>query len=49
MKKIINYFKELLVTLKKIESHLEKLSNCVSSSSRNHGDRFSISTKHWND
>jgi len=46
---MINYFKELLSTLKRIESHLEKLSSCVKISGRDYGDRVSISTKHWND
>jgi hypothetical protein len=46
---MINYFKELLQTLKKIEQHLEKLASCVQTSHRNYGDRVSISTKHWND
>jgi hypothetical protein len=43
------YFKELLETLKKIEKHLGKLSSCVREQHHNHGDRVSISTKHWND
>ena len=45
---MIKYFKELLKTLKQIESHLEKLSNCVVDRRGQHGDRFVISTKHWN-
>lgn len=49
MKRILNYFKELLETLKKIEKHLELLSSCVKNSSRGYGDSKCISTKHWND
>jgi hypothetical protein len=49
MRKFIKYFVELLKTLKKIESHLEKLSNCVVDREGKHGDRFTISTKYWND
>jgi len=46
---MIKYFKELLTTLVKIEKHLEKISKCVAEKHHGHGDRFSISTKHWND
>lgn len=48
-KKVVDYFKELLKTLKEIECHLKKLSDCVVDRSGSHGDRFTISTKHWND
>jgi len=53
---MFNYFKELLGTLKKIESHLEAISKntdllgkCVKSHHHGHGDTHSLSTKHWND
>ena len=46
---MINYFKELLATLKKIETHLSLLASCVKTSHRDYGDRVSLSTKHWND
>ena len=46
---MIKYFKELLKTLKQIESHLRKISDCVVDRGGKHGDRFTISTKHWND
>lgn len=57
------YFKDLLTTLKSIDSslkelketgvstnkHVLKLSGCVKEGHHRHGDRASISTKHWND
>ena len=46
---MFNYFKELRATLKKIEQHLSLLAKCVEKSDRQYGDRYSISTKHWND
>lgn len=46
---MIKYFRELLSTLKKIETHLSLISKCVNQSSRSYGDRCSISIKHWND
>lgn len=46
---MIKYFKELLQTLKQIEKHLETLASCVRTEHHSHGDRSSISTKHWND
>lgn len=53
---MIKYFKELLLTLKNIESKLNSideklkpLSDCVKENHHRHGDRVSISTKHWND
>ena len=46
---MIKYFRELLYVLKQIESHLKIISSCVKTSQRQHGDRTSISTKHWND
>lgn len=46
---MIKYFKELLLTLKRIETHLALLSSCVVASSKSHGDRLSVSTKHWNE
>lgn len=46
---MFNYFKELLATLKKIERHLSRIANCVKEKNLNHGDRYSISTKHWNE
>ena len=44
-----NYFKELLLTLKNIERHLEKIAKCVKEEHHAHGDQASVSTKHWND
>lgn len=46
---MIKYFKDLLATLKQIEYHLKLLSLCVKHNTRDYGDRYSISTKHWND
>ena len=46
---MINYFKELLRTLKSIEKHLDRISSCVKNSPRDYGDKISISTCHWND
>ena len=50
---MINYFKELLATIKSIDASLKTLnSNCdkvIIKSSKQHGDRYSLSTKHWND
>lgn len=49
---MIKYFKELLVTLKNMESYLKELSRCVVDrkfDGMTHGDRFVISIKHWND
>lgn len=40
---------ELIKELRKINNHLEKLSKCVKQNPHPHGDRSSISTKHWND
>jgi len=49
MKKMRAYFRDLLETLKRIEKHLELLASCVRSNDNRHGDRRSISSKHWND
>ncbi len=46
---MLNYFKELLVTLRAIEKHLEHIARCVKVDHHRHGDRYSVSTKHWND
>lgn len=46
---MIDYFKELLKTLKSIDSHLAKLSKCVKVNQSRHGDDVSLSTKHWNE
>lgn len=53
---MINYFKKLLATLSSIDEqikinnkHLKALSNCVEVNHHSHGDKHSISTKHWND
>lgn len=46
--RIIKYFRELLATLKRIETHLAKIAGCVYEGHHRHGDRCSISTKHWN-
>lgn len=46
---MIRYFKELLDTLKKIERHLDKIAACVKTNAQQHGDRNSLSIKHWND
>lgn len=47
--KIINYFRELLATLQRIERHLARIASTVRSEHHKHGDRHSLSTKHWND
>lgn len=46
---MFKYFKELLRTLQSIEHCLKRISLCVHPSSRSYGDRYSISTKKWND
>jgi len=46
---MLKYFRELLLTLKSIEQHLGRISSCVKDTTRHHGDKHSISTKHWND
>jgi hypothetical protein len=46
---MIKYFKELLITLKNIEKHLETIAACVKTNSGGHGDKKSLSVKHWND
>lgn len=46
---MLKYFKELLATLKAIEQHLSHLAHCVKVDHHRHGDRYSMSTKHWND
>ncbi len=46
---MIKYFRDLLLTLKNIEKHLEKLAKCVHEKHHSHGDRMSLSIKHWND
>lgn len=52
---MIKYFKELLSTLKRIDSNLEKcqkslakIDGCVKTSGRGYGDNQSLSVKHWN-
>lgn len=53
---MIRYFRELLYTLKaalfvlkEIEKHLKLISSCVKTNHHDHGDKASMSTKHWND
>ena len=46
--RILYYFRELLETLKKIEKHLALLAETVKVNHHRHGDRVSLSTKHWN-
>ena len=46
---MIKYCKDLLATLNKIEEHLAKIAGCVRVDHHGHGDKQSISTKHWND
>jgi len=46
--KLIKYFRDLLLTLKHIENHLKKISDCVHEN-RSRGDRSTLSVKHWND
>jgi len=46
---MFEYFRNLLFVLKQIEAHLSKISSCVYAKHHGHGDRCSISTKHWND
>lgn len=49
-KELLKTLKDILITLRQIESHLEKLSNCVVDRGiGRHGDTWVISTKHWND
>lgn len=47
--KILNYFKELLLTLKSIDSSLKEISKCVVKSDRGYGKNTYLSTGHWND
>lgn len=49
MKKIIGYFLDLLLTLKKIEEHLAKVSSCVAQNRRDYGHKKYFITGHWND
>jgi hypothetical protein len=44
---MLNYFKDLLATLIKIESHLAKISACTNEAGRD--NRPSISTRNWRD
>jgi len=46
---MMKYFKDLLATLKSIESSLKVIASCVTENPQGHGDRVSLSTKHWND
>lgn len=46
---MIKYFKELLSVLKSIDKNLKLVIKCVKKDAHSHGDRYSISTKHWND
>ena len=53
--KMIKYFKDLLSTLKSIDAQLKEsnkdlslLSDCVKKNHHAHGDKSSISVKHWN-
>jgi len=46
---MLNCFKELLATLKKIERHLSRLASCVKEDHHHNVDRYSISTKYRND
>ena len=47
--KVINYFREVLITLKKIEGHLSKVAECVKiiNKTGSYGNK-AINTKHWN-
>jgi hypothetical protein len=47
--KIVLYFREILQTLKSIDASLKSLAACVKRDHHGHGDRVSLSTKHWND
>lgn len=40
---------ETLELLRRIDRNLQRLANCVRESHHTHGDRWSISSKHWND
>lgn len=46
---MIKYFRDLLAILRSIDARLAKLEACVRVNHHDHGDRASISTKHWND
>jgi len=47
---MINYFRELLATLKAIEKHLSKLAGCVRKVGHGRSwDKPSITTNNWND
>jgi len=46
---MINYFKELLRTLKLIEQHLNNISKCVSPNAKSNGVRSYLNTGHWNE
>lgn len=46
---MINYFRELLATLKSIQHSLQMLAECVQKNPRHYGVKFFISTGNWND
>ncbi len=45
---MLNYFKEILITLKRIESHLNELRKCVKDAPC-HGSGKVVKISHWND
>jgi uncharacterized protein YdcH (DUF465 family) len=49
LKSIDTHLNELRKTENSTNEYIYKLSKCVKEEHNYHGDRFSISTKHWND
>lgn len=49
LKSIDSQLKELKETSESTNKHALRLSECVRKDHHSHGDRSSISTKHWND
>lgn len=49
LKSINAHLNELRKTEQSSNEYLHRLSECVRTSSRSHGDKTSLSTKHWND
>jgi len=45
---MINYFRELLKTLKSIDASLKRLALCVTDNQRDHGAKQFLRTGNWN-
>ena len=46
---MINYFKDLLATLKSIDSSLKKIASAVRVNHRSHGASHYMNMGHWNE